>query len=134
MAHWRKMMDPRDHVYAEDLNGRDVDVLIERVTQGELLGEKGRKSKKPLAHFRGMSKPLALNKTNCKAIERIAGSSDTDAWCGVWITLYPATTQDPSGNEVPCVRVRPRAPRRGREAAPPPEVVQAETREPGQEG
>lgn len=132
MAHWRKFMDPREYIYAEDLSGRDVDVQIAKVTQGEMLGEKGRKSKKPLCYFAGKSKPLALNKTNCKTIERITGSADTDAWIGQWITLFPSTTQDPNGNPVDCVRVRPRAPNRKRgevptvaehDAEPPADVV-----------
>jgi len=112
MVHWRKFMDPREYIYAEDLVGRDVDVRIARIVAGELAGEKGRKSKKPLAYFEGKSRPLALNKTNCKAIERITGSADTDKWIGQWITLFPTQTADPNGNQVDCVRVRPRAPSR----------------------
>lgn len=140
MAHWRTMMEPREYIYAEDLQGRDRTLTIERVKQGELKGEKGRKTRKPLVFFKGAKKPLAINITNAKALERIAGSGDMDKWVGLTITLFESTTNDPNGNQVPCVRIRPR-PGKASEASgmrdpdpPPDEPPHDDMPEPGSEG
>lgn len=101
------MMD-RDLLFAFDLGGQDKTLTIDRVTGGELTGPGGKKSKKPLCHFRNVPKPLGLNATNCKTIAAMYGN-DTDGWAGKRITLYPTTTQM-GGETVECIRVRPRVP------------------------
>lgn len=134
MTHYRKMMEPREYIYCEDLQGRDVTVTIERVSQGLLVGEKGRKTKKPLAYFKGKSKPLALNITNSKVLERIAGSPEVERWVGLTIVLFPTTTKDKDGVIVPCVRIRPSAGKASDAKADPPEQQQPppdDERQPG---
>lgn len=116
MPHWKSMVD-RDYIFAFDLNGKDVSVEITRVVAGELTGQGGRKSKKPIAYFKGKDKGLALNATNCKTIAALYGN-DTTNWVGKRITLYPTTTT--MGSEtVECIRVRPRAPSAAKESEPP---------------
>jgi hypothetical protein len=104
------MYDDTDMLYAYDLDGAkgDVVVVIEKVFAGELVGQKGRKSKKPFVKFQGKEKKLALNKTNGKAIATMYGT-DTDAWAGKPIALY-TTTVDFEGEAREAIRVRPRAP------------------------
>src|SRR6185369_13027081 len=116
VPHWKSMTD-RKFLFAFDLGGKDVTLTIERIEAGELEGEKGRKSKKPLCYFREAKsgKPLALNATNCKAIAKLYGN-DTDGWAGQRITIYPTTTEM-GGETVECIRVRPRKPT-GRASAP----------------
>lgn len=124
MAHWKSMMDPKDFLYAFDLQGRDVNVQIDRVVAGEVIGEAGRKSKKPKCFFAGKSKPLILNATNCKTIAALTGTDDVTGWAGQWVTLYPTTTQSADGKTVECIRVRSRAPKaptsKGANVAPQP--------------
>ena len=108
MPHWKSMMD-RDFIYAFDLNGKDVTVKIARVVGGELTGPGGRKSKKPVIHFEGKEKGLALNSTNCKTIAALYGNY-TEKWVGRSITLYGTTTQM-GGETVECIRIRPQIPR-----------------------
>lgn len=105
---YRRMYDDKEHLYAYDLDGREVTIQIEKVYAGELMGEKGRKSKKPMVKFVGKDKKLALNKTNGKTIAQLYGK-DTDNWAGKWITIYPTTT-DFGGETVDCIRVRPQVP------------------------
>lgn len=143
MAHWKSMMDPKDFLYAFDLQGRDVNVQIDRVVAGEVVGEAGRKSKKPKCFFAGKSKPLILNATNCKTIALLTGSNEVEAWAGQWVTLYPTTTQSADGKTVDCIRIRTRAPKppaangsgaRGRQQQPQPqEDPQASASAPDQE-
>lgn len=108
MPHYKRMYDDKEHIYAFDLDGRDVTLTIEKVFAGEVQGEKGRKSKKPVIKFVGKDKKLAVNKTNGKTIAQLYGT-DTDGWLGKAITLYPTTT-DFGGDTVECIRVRPQRP------------------------
>lgn len=117
MAHWKTMTDHR-WLHAGDLLGRDVTVQIAKVEAGVLEGEKGKKDRKPVATFRGKEKPFALNATNCKMLTRLFGSPDVNDWVGKWITLYPTTTAGPRGEDVECIRVRPKLPARGAQTAP----------------
>ncbi len=105
-----KLMTDSIWLFAFDLGGQERHVQIEKVTQGEIVGVKGRKSKKPAVYFKGVPKPLALNATNAKAIVAITGSPDTDKWIGQWVTIYPTTCADAEGQMVECLRIRPKAP------------------------
>jgi hypothetical protein len=108
MPDYRRMFDDKEHLYAYDLDGREVAVQIEKVFAGELIGEKGRKSKKPMIKFVGKDKKLAVNKTNGKTIAKLYGKN-TDDWEGQWITIYPTTTEF-GGETMDCIRVKPVAP------------------------
>lgn len=109
MAHWKSMME-RDYMYAFDLQGRDVTVTIQKVAAGELVGQGGKKTKKPLVWFAESKsgKPLGMNTTNCKTVAAMYGN-DCDRWVGKRITLYPTTCSSPEGT-VECIRVRPTVP------------------------
>lgn len=107
---WRSMFD-RDYIGAWDLLGRDVVVTISRVEASVLTAPGGKKNKKPVVHFEGREKGLALNRTNAKTIAAMYGN-DTSRWIGQRITIYP--TQTTFGSEtVECIRVRPTVPRAG---------------------
>lgn len=107
MADYRLLYDS-EYLYAFHLQGKDATVKIAKVAGGELTGEGGRKAKKPIVWFEGKDKPLALNKTNGRAIATLYGP-DTSKWIGQLITLYPTTTQF-GGEQKDCVRVRPAKP------------------------
>lgn len=69
---------------ASDLQGRRLDAVIEEVKM-----EKIRDDAKAVCYFEGMQKGLVLNKTNSMMIAAIAGTSDTDSWAKLEVTLYP---------------------------------------------
>lgn len=100
-------MFDREYIGAWDLP-HDVTVTISRVVAGELVGEGGRKAKKPIVYFEGKDKGFAANKTNCKIIAAMYGT-DTRKWVGRAITLYPTTTEM-GGKTHDCIRVRPQIP------------------------
>lgn len=136
MAHWKKMMDPKEMLFAFDLDNRDITLEIVKVIAGELTGEQGRKTKKPIASFKGTEKKLALNSTNCATIAQLYGSNETNDWAGKRITLFPTTTNF-GGKTVDCIRVRPFLPKektngKGRDTLPAPgltELTEAEKKE-----
>lgn len=131
--HWRQMLDSKWLTSADltvaDGSTRDCVVTIEKVEQGEVTNQSG-KAKKPVAWFKGKSKPLALNVTNCKTIARLYGNRPAD-WEGKSITLYvgEASVQ---GDVVPAIRVRTNAPKNGK--AGPPDPPPPADRTPGEEG
>jgi len=118
-THWKSLFDASEFLFAHDLNGKDVTVQIEKVTAGQIQGEKGRKNKRPIVAFRGKSKRLALNKTNSKIIAKLYGN-DVEQWAGKWITIYPTTT-DFGGETVECIRVRVRVPQASKPGSQQPE-------------
>jgi len=108
MPHWRSLCDDDGLLYSHHLAGKSVTVTIERVTGATLVGQGGRKTRKPCLHFRGTSRALAICRTDARTLERIAGSGDTERWVGQTIVLVPTTTRTSDG-EVPCIRIAPRA-------------------------
>jgi hypothetical protein len=108
VAHWKSLME-RDYMFAFDLQGKEWTLTIREVKGGTVVGEGGKKSKKPICWFEKAEKPLALNSTNCKAIAGMYGN-DVSAWVGKQVTLYPTTTT--FGKEtVDCIRIKPVKPK-----------------------
>lgn len=99
----------KDYIYAHDLMGKDVTVVIESVTGGTLIGTGGTKTKKPIVRFKGKEKALGLNITNARVIAGLYGGFKSELWIGKKITLYPTTTTF-GAQTVECIRVRNRIP------------------------
>lgn len=109
MTDYRSLYD-KDYIGAWDLKDKDVTVTITKVIGGSLVGQGGRKSKKPIIYMRGTEKGFAVNATNGKTIAALYGNH-VEEWAGKRITLYKSTTRSPSGDgDVECIRVRPKAP------------------------
>lgn len=110
MTHYRQLYD-RDYLGAWDLpDDKDVTVTIEKAVGGELVGNGGKKAKKPIISFAGKEKKFVCNVTNAKTIATMYGNH-VEKWAGKKIALYVSTTRDPStGGDIPCIRVRPQAP------------------------
>jgi hypothetical protein len=79
---------PARFLKAGEFGGRDVTLTISAVSLEELEGETGKKMKAILT-FVGTPKQLVLNKTNGLCIKAMFGS-ETDAWRGKRVTLFPA--------------------------------------------
>ncbi len=115
MPHFKSFFDPGEFLGCADLDGRDVTVQIESVSQGK-VGRGKQASKKPVIAFVGKTKKFACNVTNGTTIAKLYGS-DVAKWKGCFITLFPTTTQF-GGETVECLRVRPIVPEaRGRSKA-----------------
>jgi len=104
MPHWRSMMDS-EWLRACDLAGREPTVIISKVVGGQVVGEGGKKSKKPILFFKGKDKPLAIGATIGKTIQGLYGPN-TEGWIGKAIQLYTTTTNSTGGEVVECIRVR----------------------------
>lgn len=113
----RTWFDDKKWIYAYDLQGRDVTLTIARAIPGDITGEGGKKSKKPVVYFEGKNKGLVLNITNVRTIGALYGF-EAKEWAGKRITIYPTTTQF-GPNTVDCIRVRPKVPGGNAKDAPP---------------
>jgi hypothetical protein len=128
----RTMFDSK-YVGAWDLLGKDLNVTIERVQAGEVVGEGGRKDRAPLVWFKGAKKAMVMNRTNMKTIASIAGSFKAKDWIGKRITLYATTCKGARGGQVDCVRVRPTPPGAGKDDVMPDAPVDPDMRKNQQE-
>ncbi len=111
----------------EDLQGREVRVVVEYVAIEEIKSEDG-KEKKLVAHFVGKDKGLVLNRTTCESLEAITGTDDTDHWQGAAIVLYVDPTVKFGPKTVGGIRVKAPAARPAAVPPPPPQ-----SREPGED-
>lgn len=106
---YRSLYD-KDYIGAWDLKDKDVTVTITAVKGGNLVGQGGRKTKKPIVYMKGTEKGFAVNATNGRAIATMYGPL-VENWVGKKITLYKSMTRNPNGDgDVECIRVRPQAP------------------------
>ncbi len=138
----RTMFDS-DYLGAWNVAGKDYNVTIERIEGATITGDGGKKNKKPLMYFRGVKKPLIVNKTIMKTLFAMFGTHSAKAMIGKRITLFATTCRGAAGGTVDCVRVRPQPPKDARDQAPDetapmdPDMrrnQQEQAREPGEEG
>lgn len=116
---------PSNYLRASDLGGREVSVTISHVNS-EPVGRQ--REMKLIVYFEGKEKGIVLNKTNCKTIEQLAGSDETEDWPGTRVVLF-AKEVEFQGDMVEAIRIKaPTVARRQAAPAPPPPPP---AREPG---
>jgi hypothetical protein len=129
----RTMFDS-PYLGAWNVAGKDYNVTIDKVTGADIVGEGGKQSRKPLVYFKGVKKPLIVNKTIMKTLHSLFATYSAKALAGKRITLYATTTKF-GGQTVDCIRVRNVAPKAGQDEAPNEQAVppDAPRREPGED-
>lgn len=108
MTHWKKLTNPNYLGSYAFQPGEEKAVTIASVGQEAVTNpaEPEKKEKCIVARFVQDEKPLILNKTNCKTIEKLAGTPDIEQWGGVGIIL--CVQRVPAfGDLVEAVRIRP---------------------------
>lgn len=109
-GHWKKQFN-YDYLGSYSLDGkREVVVSIKGVGAAKVTGQNGRKEDCFVVHYNEMDKPMILNRTNAKAIEKVAGSGLVEDWVGVRVTLYVEKGVKAFGDVVDALRVRDRKP------------------------
>ena len=108
MEHWKQSFDYK-YTGAYELQPNEEKVVtIKKVCKEEVNSTDGKKSMCLVAYFEESSKPMVLNKTNCKTIEKIY-SPFTDDWIGKKITVF-AQKVKAFGDTVDALRIRPTKP------------------------
>lgn len=108
-THWKLLTNPNYiGAYTLAADGKDLVVEIIKVQRERVQGTDGKQEECTVAHLQGQ-KPLILNKTNCKIIEKIYGTPFIEEWTGKKITLYVANVRA-FGDVVPALRIRDKVP------------------------
>ena len=88
-----------NYIKVDDLQGKRAVLTIEEVAP-EKIGD----DEKLVLVFKETQKKLVLNKTNCRMLEMLTNSDDTDNWVNKKIILRPDITTY-NGKPTPCVRI-----------------------------
>lgn len=87
-THWKKMTNPN---YMGDYSipeGCDLIATIDYVAQEKVTGVGGKTEVEVVAHFSDGNKPLILNKTNMKTIQKIYKTPYIEDWRGRKIQIF----------------------------------------------
>ena len=108
MTHWKKLTNPNYLGSYAFQPGEEKPLTIKTVCQEEVTNpaEPDKKESCIVARFEQPEKPLILNKTNCKTIEKLSGTPDIEQWPGIGIILCVQRVMA-FGELVEAVRVRP---------------------------
>jgi hypothetical protein len=102
-THWKKLTNP-DYLGSYDFEPNEKRVVtILNVTREMITGAEGKKEECTIAKLHN-SKPMILNKTNCKAITKAYGTPYIEDWVNISITLYVAKVKA-FGDTVDALRV-----------------------------
>ena len=110
-THWKKVVsDPSYLGEADFYEGEEKIATIAMVAQKEKVQTAEGKSEKAVVYFQEKLKPMILNVSRSKAIEKVAGSPYFEDWIGVSVQLYIEHGIKAFGDVVSAVRVRGRKP------------------------
>lgn len=105
LTHW-KSLENNDYIGAYAFQpGEEKIVTISRVQRSIVTGPDGKKEECTIVHFAERVKPLILNATNGKMIEKLAGTGYVEQWNGVRIKLHVEKVKA-FGDVVDAVRVK----------------------------
>lgn len=110
--HWKNLAN-YDYLGAYSFEGvaTEVTLTIKEVKKERVTANGGSSEDCIVAHFEETNengvvvKPMVLNKTNCKMIEKIYETPDVENWLGKRITIYPTTTKF-ARETVACLRIK----------------------------
>ena len=101
------ILSDAEHLYAEDLAGRDVTLTVANVQLEEVRGGgAGKAGKKYTFHFRetpkGWIPGVGVRRQICAAL----GTTNRHQMAGARLTLYPTVCDAFGQRDVPCIRLR----------------------------
>lgn len=110
-THWKKLHNP-DYLGSYALEpGQELVVTIKLVRKEMVTGPDGKKEECTVLHFiEKDAKPLILNATNAKAIQKLYKTPYIEDWQGRKIQLYVETVRA-FGEMVEALRIRPFIPK-----------------------
>jgi hypothetical protein len=112
LTHWKKLTNP-DYLGAYELmdgseKGKDMVVTIDKVVRQMITGADGKKEECTVCYLKEC-KPMILNATNQKTIQKLFNSPFIEKWAGGRMTLYVAKVKA-FGDVVDALRIRPTVP------------------------
>lgn len=106
-THWKTYHDYNYlGAYMMPTDGTDIILTIKTVKQEQVSGTDGKKDNCMVVTFQEPStKPLILNVTNAKTIQKLTGSAYVEDWIGKKIQLYVAQV-NAFGDVTDAIRIR----------------------------
>ncbi|MEG1007541.1 MAG: hypothetical protein RSO15_14880 [Bacteroides sp.] len=98
-------------------DGKDIILTIKEMKREEVVGTSGKKELLLVAYFHEAVKPMVVNKTNCKALEKLFKTPIIEDWSGKQMQVG-ASRVDAFGDKVDALRVRPFLPKVGEDVRP----------------
>ena len=86
-THWKALTNPNYLGVYSFSDNKDIVGTIKTVSNEVVTGPGGRKEECTICHFVENIKPMILNKTNMKAIQKIASSPYVEDWQGTRIAV-----------------------------------------------
>jgi len=115
-THWKKQFN-YDYLGSYSLedgsNSKDVVLTISEIKKVDVVGENGKKEPCTVAYFVEKAdwiKPMILNRTNCKNIEKALSTPFIEEWSGKKIQIGIERGIKAFGEYVDALRVRPKVP------------------------
>ena len=110
--HWKNLAN-YDYLGAYSLEGiaTEVTLTIKSIKKERVTANGGASEDCIVAYFEETKvdgvevKPMVLNKTNCKTIEKVYNTGDVEEWLGKKITIFATTTKF-ARDIVPCLRIK----------------------------
>lgn len=90
-------------------DGKDIVLTIREMKREEVVGDSGNKEQCLIAYFHENSKPMIVNKTNCKTLEKLFKTPIIEEWSNKQIQVGAAQVKA-FGSVVDALRIRPFAP------------------------
>lgn len=90
-------------------DGKDIILTIREMKREEVVGENGSKDQCLIAYFHENSKPMVVNKTNCKTLEKLFKTPMIEEWTGKPVQIGVDRVKN-RGEMVDALRVRPFTP------------------------
>lgn len=90
-THWRRIL-PTEYLGGFDLDDgkgghSDINVTITKAVREQVTSTDGDKTTELVLHFKEHKKPMILNVTNAKMLEKLLRSSYIEDWVGATITV-----------------------------------------------
>lgn len=111
--HWRKVLKRTNDqlLFSEDIGPVGTKIDVEIVDSGiEKVKNEDGLTEMPCVSFAGARKRLALNRTNCKTLEKLCGTPDINGWRGPITLVVVQVKVGPEETEA--IRIAPRRPER----------------------
>lgn len=114
-THWKKNFN-YNYLGSYSLNeGQEVVLTIVDVKKELVTSSTGQKEECTVAYFKeavnGEKKPMILNKTNCKIIEKVYGTPYIEEWKGKAVCIYTENVKA-FGEYVDALRIKPSIPQK----------------------
>lgn len=87
-------------------DGNDLIVTIRTTTTEQVINLSGKKDDCLVIYFAESDKPMILNRTNARTIEKLTGSPYLEDWIGARIQLYVQRDVKAFGTTTDAIRIR----------------------------